>query len=100
MRKRAAGMHMGIARGMKGQRGGGMKGAAGRGLGKIFGKLGTSEGMHPETLGVSNSLSRQASKKGRVKHGGAAPAAGNISAIYIVAQDDLLGVIMDVAAFN
>lgn len=39
MRKRARGLHMGIGRGMAGQKGGGMAGGMGRGLGKVFGKL-------------------------------------------------------------
>ncbi len=38
--------------------------------GKLFGMVGTSEGMHPETLGVSNALSRKATQGSPVRHGG------------------------------
>ena len=38
--------------------------------GMIFGRVGVSEGWHPDTLGVSNSLSRAKGKLGAVKHAG------------------------------
>ncbi len=38
--------------------------------GMIYGRIGTSQGWHPDTLGVSNSLSRAKGKLGGVKHAG------------------------------
>jgi hypothetical protein len=38
--------------------------------GRIYGRVGTSEGMHPDTLGVSNSLSRIKTGNAAVPHAG------------------------------
>jgi len=38
--------------------------------GKIYGRLGLTEGIHPETIGVSNSLSRMMSQNAGVPYGG------------------------------
>jgi anaerobic selenocysteine-containing dehydrogenase len=38
--------------------------------GRIYGRIGTSEGMHPDTLGVSNSLSRATTRHSGVAHAG------------------------------
>lgn len=38
--------------------------------GRLFGRIGTSEGMHPDTLGVSNALSRAKTKHSKVAHAG------------------------------
>ncbi len=38
--------------------------------GAIYGRIGTTEGIHPETLGISNSLSRMASQDKAVPFGG------------------------------
>ncbi len=38
--------------------------------GRIYGRIGTSEGMHPDTLGVSNALSRAKTRHTGVAHAG------------------------------
>jgi anaerobic selenocysteine-containing dehydrogenase len=38
--------------------------------GRIFGRISLTQGVHPETVAVSNSLSRVASLHSRVRHGG------------------------------
>jgi anaerobic selenocysteine-containing dehydrogenase len=38
--------------------------------GRIYGRVGTSEGMHPDTLGVSNSLSRIKTRHEGIPHAG------------------------------
>ena len=38
--------------------------------GSIFGKIGLSEEIHPETIAVSNALSRIATQHSGVRHGG------------------------------
>src|ERR1019366_2187146 len=38
--------------------------------GRIFGRVALSQGVHHETVAVSNALTRMASQNSRVKHGG------------------------------
>lgn len=74
MRKRATGLHMGIARGMKGQKGGGMAGGMGRGLGKVFGKL-DAKGVLGIFKGFDSGLLKIATMVPMILTAGAAAAA-------------------------